>query len=513
MPGGLFSRRRRRRGRDEYHPHNVHLDDILPHLKTTVSITGAFCTAWAWDLVYYGGSHAAARENPLHNQLGFAQQQRAPQHLMVLLLQYLLVCAAAAVASDWVEQRHARWSQAAITAIEFFPSPVFAGKLMAYLTTISKLDTVESAWINLAATWFAATLAHVVPLFTAHGDGIPATWIERLRLQKFGTIVQATLGFGLGIAWNVFLGNLLGPRQDDGSTPQDLDLFRLIGLGGYLAVVTLISFRLAATAPSDNPTTSSIWDRQWVLLEFAAYVVNAFTLVQFLNALLHDGWLGHFEGLWLLLGLSAGMSALVARADLEGSEESTATGTSISNENDDNDPCKLQEGPFGFMFGILLFVPCVWCCCPWVPVLWLLTGTETALGVKEHWYKLIAMVAGLASSIEASGMITDVTNLLASPFCTIKYCSLPWLFVLLQTVLAFVVTIVLIPVISMLEPQEPTRSNERLPTAEGTASKGDRDETQPADEKKPLLKKVRDKLKRSKNEPNAEQQQRESVQV
>lgn len=74
-------------------------DDILPHLRSTVYITGAFCTAWAWDLVLYGVSHAWAGENPLKDQISFGKQL-GPQHLVVLLLQYLVVCGAAAAFSD-----------------------------------------------------------------------------------------------------------------------------------------------------------------------------------------------------------------------------------------------------------------------------------------------------------------------------------------------------------------------------------------------------------------------------
>ena len=63
----------------------------------------------------------------------------------------------------------------------------------------------------------------------------------------------------------------------------------------------------------------------------------------------------------------------------------------------------------------------------------------------------------MASSIEASGMLTDATNVLATPFCTAKHCRHPWLFVVLQSVMAFVVTLVLIPAISNLsEPPPPT---------------------------------------------------------
>ena len=358
-------------------------------------------------------------------------------------LQYLAVCAGAAVLVNFVAawQRASAWSQAAVTAIEFFPSPVFAGKLMGYLTnTFPKMGAVHAALINLAATWFAASLAHVIPVFLEQLNAQTSWHVGQWRLERFGVIVQNTLGFGLGIAWNVFLGNLLGPRSNEG---EEMGLFRLTGLVGYLAVVTLLSFRLAAanTARGDNTT---IVDRQWNLLEFAAYVVNAFTLVTFVNALLDPSWIGHFVGLCILWILSAIMSALVERADLEGTP-SIATDTGTHSE------CQSRQRPYLFIFGPLLLVPCVWCCCPWLPVLWLLAGTTDDLSyVKERWYKLVSMVAGLAAAIETSGILTDVTNTLAESFCSVKQCNYPWLFVALQTFMAVIFSLALIPAISQL---------------------------------------------------------------
>ena len=494
--------RRRRREDQRYHPHtiNVH-QDIRPHLEKTVYITGAFAAAWAWDLVYYGGSHAAVGENPLHHQLGFGSSSRAPQHVAVLVLQYLAVCAGAAILANFVAAwpRASRWSQAAVAAIEFFPSPVFAGKLMGYLTqTFPNMDAVHSAFLNLVATWFAGALAHAMPMLLAHLDAQRAGMSEQWQLQRFATIVQNTLGFGLGIAWNVLLGNLLGPEGQD----EDLSLFRLIGLSGYLAVVTLLSFRLAAAAATATASTSTatIVDRQWILIEFASYVVNAFTLVAFLNALLNPSWIGHLVGLCILWILSAVMSAFVARADLE---ETSTTETAIPTAADDStvSECQPREGYCTVLFCLLLFVPCTWFCCPWVPVLWLLAGsTDESSCVKERWYKLIAMVAGLAASIEASGTLTEATNEFAASFCTVKQCNRPWLFVTFQTVVAVVVTLVLIPSISQLAiSTDASTSNEATSfpnstnaSTEATFSTDLEDEM---GERMSLLKKVRDHLR------------------
>ena len=434
----------------------VTIDDILPHLRATIYITGTFCTAWAWDLAFYGASHALAGENPLQDQLSFGNQ-RAPKHILDLLLQYLAVCGGAAVLSSHLASKDKPWSQAAVTAVEFFPAPVFAGKLMAYLGQFSRLGTVKRAVINLAATWFAASLAHVTPMFLSFDeDGL----VTRLKLERFGDIVQTTLGFGLGIAWNVLLGQFAPEDR------ENLDLVHLFALAGYLAAVSLIAFRLAAVV-KEPPET--IWERQIALLSFAFYVVCAFTLVGFLNALMHPGWLGHLESLAILLVLSGAMSAFVAGVDFDAMSEN------VTEEEDRfglHGPCKL-----------ILFLPCVWICCPWFPLIILLAGTET-VGVKEHWFRLIAMVAGLASSIDASGMLTDATDALSASMgiCDVKVCHYKWLFVLLQVVVAILVTVILIPSMAPFTP--------------GTASNDEQTDGEPTAEREPLLRRMRSSIRK-----------------
>ena len=173
--------------------------DIWPHLRRTLFLTGAFATAWSYDLVAYGVSHAWANENPLRNQIGFASQQLAPQHLVVLLLQYLAVCAGAAALAEYCHRQNAPWSHAAVTAVEFFPSPVFAGKLMAYLSAFPRLDAIEQAVINLAATWFAATLAHVVPLLL---PSLTLTLSSSLIVGYYGSATAATTGTRRSSIWS-----------------------------------------------------------------------------------------------------------------------------------------------------------------------------------------------------------------------------------------------------------------------------------------------------------------------
>lgn len=442
-------------------------NSILPHLRSIVFLTGAFCTAWAWDLVFYGVSHVVVfDENPLQDQLSFGRPQHAEQpppkySIFGLLLQYLIVCGGAAVLSDVFCQRQQKWSRAAVVAVEFVPSPVFAGKLMAYLGQFEGLRAVERALINLAATLLAAVLAHVVvPLFTNSATttttaansttattttattsteqqqrhGLVLLLLQQYRLQRFPIIVQNTLGFGLGIAWNVLLGQF-APQQQHHQHQQQWSWIQFVALVSYLLVVTLLAFRLAATAKEAPETVA---ERLVALGAFAMYVVVAFTLVVVLNTILAPGWVGAVESLVILWLLSAVMSAMVATVDLDDISEQVHE--------------TLQHGPVGGIFRILVCVPCVWCCCPWVLVLWLLAGATENIGVREQWCKVIAMTAGLAASIEASGMLTEATGALAGAMgiCTVKNCQHKWLFVFLQTCLAVLATLVLIPSIAPL---------------------------------------------------------------
>lgn len=454
------------------------LDEILVKLGATLFVTGCFCVAWSWDLVAYGASHAWRTENPLQNQLSFGTfNQHAPKYLIVLILQYVMVCAGAARLSSWCtsNERNQTYSAAAITAVEFFPSPVFAGKLLAYLSQFggrsSSSHLTETALLNFVATYGCALCAHVLPTWF----GYVHSFLERYRLQRFPNILQNSLGFGLGIAWNLLLLQVFGVTKRQQQSSDDTNLWSTLGLAGYLAVITLLAFRIAALVKEEPPET--VWDRHLQLLLFSSTVVCAFTLVAFLNVILHPGWLGNVEALWILLVLSATMSALVGQVNLE---------HGAGNNPDDEVKCgNLREGPFGLLLCVLMFVPCTWCCCPWVPVLWLLAdNTNNAMGVKSHWYKLISMIAGLASSIEASSMLTATTNAVAAGFCTADHCKHRWLFVGLQVVVALVTTIVLIPAVAPFA--GPPDTEQPLT-----------DEETPRGERQSLLRRVRDSFRRT----------------
>jgi hypothetical protein len=310
------------------------------------------------------------------------------------------------------------------TAVQFFPSAVFGGKLLGYLGQFMSMGAIERAVINLGATLFAAMLANMMP------DRMSRPFTD------FGKIVRETLGFGLGIAWNIFLGSLFGPTEQNAA--------HLFGLMGYLGIVTLIAFRVAAEAAYvDTVVEPNTIDRMWGLLSFAMNVACAFTLVALVNALLPAGWMGDVESFFVLLIFSAVMSALVGRVDLSRAREE-ASGEVQNNWGADHLPCILR---------MLIFVPCVWCCCPWLPVLFILSGTST-IGVKEKWFQLVAMISGLSASIEASGMLTNLTGLIAGALhiCDEKHCPSPWMFVLVQVGIAVVTTIILVPLLVLFVP-------------------------------------------------------------
>ena len=137
------------------------------------------------------------------------------------------------------------------------------------------------------------------------------------------------------------------------------------------------------------------------------------------------------------------MAAGVSKIDTEANPEEEAE-EDMQNCGMDHLPCVLK---------VLVFLPCFWCCCPWVPMIFLLSGVH-GIGVKEKWFSLVSMISGLAASIEASGMLTASTNAIAGALgiCSEKHCPDPWLFVAIQAGLALITTMVLIPVLVPLVP-------------------------------------------------------------
>ena len=340
---------------------------------------------------------------------------------------------------------------------------------MAYLAQFGKLSAFRRGWLNLAATAGAAVLAHTLPMDI--GTRIHAS------LYRFTAIVQETLGFGLGIAWNVLLGQVLGPKPQQHKKSDEDDGINLVGIvvrAGYLLVVLLLALRVTAlqnkyrnyNASDENNNMSSFWERQYGLMTFAMQVVCAFTLVDFWDDIFSAAWYGRVEAVAVLLVLSGVLSAVVASVDLdvlrarqrEHLDEIEEEGTS--------------SGPGWALCALLL--PCMWCCCPWVPVLVLLTNTADSNDtLKEDWYQLIAMVCGLAASIEASNLVVTLTDTLAAGFCTASHCTSPVLFCLWQGLVATILTATLIPTLGKF-------CVVKQVTGEGSAGTT-------ADEKRPLL--------------------------
>ncbi|KAG7337433.1 hypothetical protein IV203_034507 [Nitzschia inconspicua] len=402
-------------------------DQIQPHLTTTLYFTLAYITAWGWNLVVYGVSHVLNGENPLQDQLSFGDHS-ATKHLAVLVLEFLMVCSGSAIVSDLLGRDGRKWTIGATTAVQFFPAAIFGGKLMGYLGQFAHLGSVQRALINLAATLFSAFLATSVPMTL----GPPFT--------AFGKIVRDSMGFGLGIAWNVFTLSIFAPDK--------LDTAHIIGLAGYLALVLLIAFRVAAEGSYVDTLERepNMIDRMWPLLSFAMNTASAFTLVAFVNSMTHEGWVGDIECFFILLIFSAFLAAGVSKIDVSSSREDANEEMENGRQNCGMDhlPCVLK---------VLVFVPCFWCCCPWVPMIFLLSGVH-GIGVKEKWFSLVSMISGLAASIEASGMLTASANAIAGALgiCNAKHCPEPWIFVSIQVAIATTTTIILIPTLILLVP-------------------------------------------------------------
>jgi hypothetical protein len=85
-------------------------EELSPHIKTTLYFTFAFCVAWSWDLVAYGISHVMNGISPLNNQLSFADSP-GPKSVVVLVVEYLVVCGAAAIVSDQLDMIGTKWTK------------------------------------------------------------------------------------------------------------------------------------------------------------------------------------------------------------------------------------------------------------------------------------------------------------------------------------------------------------------------------------------------------------------
>ena len=108
--------------------HEITWNDIAPHLRFGLPLTGTFVVAWCWDLVLYGGiSHAGGRKSVARSDQ-FCQCAGTGARGGLLLSQYLFACAVAAGLSHAATATAQPWSPVAVRVVEFLPSPVFAGE-------------------------------------------------------------------------------------------------------------------------------------------------------------------------------------------------------------------------------------------------------------------------------------------------------------------------------------------------------------------------------------------------
>jgi hypothetical protein len=115
-------------------------------------------------------------------------------------------------------------------------------------------------------------------------------------------------------------------------------------------------------------------------------------------------------------------------------------------------------------------------------VLVVLQHTDPGDTLKEDWYQLIAMVTGLASSIEASNIVVAITNAVAALFsCTSAHCTSVLLFCVWQIIVAVIMTVVFLPLLGryVVAPLSEGQESSDRPMAKNPGHV--------ADEKQPLL--------------------------
>lgn len=383
--------------------------DISQQFLQVTFKTGSFLIAWSWALVYYGVSHALVEESPLKQQIGFGGAGQ-PRSLLMLLCQYLAVCSAAAPLLQRLKGSPSRYAATLAASVEFFPSPIFAGALTAYISQFS--GGLRLCVLNLLATWAVAAMVSVA--------------VSSGSLCGFGDIVTKTVGFGLGVAWNSLASQF---------EPLSSHLFvRTLYLGFMLV--------LAASLAVPELEDISLRQRHASLLSFASRVVCAFALSDWLSIVMPEGQLGNAYSLLSLLVLAAVLSAIVLQSDLDRPSDSMGERSS-------------SGGVLNRAVNCLVFIPCVWCCCPCVPLFWLLSGAR--VGVKSRWLSLTSDVVSLAASIVGTNIITSFLDTSAANFgiCSGEECNV--LAFLFYTVLAaVVVSLTMLAVIAPLsEPWTP----------------------------------------------------------
>jgi len=379
--------------------------DLSSQLRTVVFFTGAFLAAWSWVLVYYASCHILAGESPLDEPIGFGGHTNA-RSLINLVSQYIAVCAIAAFLSSQSNSSSLKCAIPFKAAVEFFPSPVFAGALMAYLVQFD--GGVHLLLLNLVTTWVVAAVLSFIPT-----SG---------KLGGLGEIVGKTVSFGLGVAWNSLISKI-EPLSSH---------FYLQSL--YVALMLLLAVSLSVPELKND----SVRERHASLLSFASRVVCAFALSDWLSIVMPSGLIGSIYSLASLLVLAAVFSVLVIHADIERSADLVSR----------NAP---KESVLHRIIRCLVIIPCIWCCCPCVPLFWLLSAA--GVGVKDRWLRMIADVTSLAASVVGTGILTGVLDSFAISIgiCSESKCN-TIAFLVYASVAALVVSVSLIAAITPLSP-------------------------------------------------------------
>merc|ERR1712176_1527315 len=112
----------------------------------------------------------------------------------------------------------------------------------------------------------------------------------------------------------------------------------------------------------------------------------------------------------MLLVIASLTAAIVARSDVEAVMQNARASAKESSWGE----CALR---------CFVLIPCTWCCCPWIPLLWLVGGGVE--GVKSRWMTLITDVSALAASIVGTNVVTGSVDALAAGLgiCSAADCS------------------------------------------------------------------------------------------
>jgi len=313
--------------------------DLVKHLRRVIFSTGAFCVAWSWFMLVMAIIHMLNGDPPIHKPVGLTPRGATP-HLLVFGW-YFVALGLAAFLKKRLQPEDSGSKCALSAAISFFPSPLFCALLMNYLQKAvtgsdSFLGELSFAAVNLLTTFAMAIVIFLVPSLPSY------TTYEMWR-----ELLHRTVGFGLGVAWNVLISGALEPTQSQTSTEWKPWILQMSIRTFYLCFVAKVTIVVSAQRPSDG----SLLQKFYALLGFAMQTVCAFGLVDWLANLLAPGdatdtthlltAVTCFLSVALLLMLFAALSSSMLRAGGDGrygqllqlAEMSCALAASVAGSN------------------------------------------------------------------------------------------------------------------------------------------------------------------------------------